>query len=411
MSRQKMFLRWALICLFTVGGLEGTALGQRMAFDSQSDGSDGALDFSGNPNTTIDFDPFAFDPPLDPDGDQVFHFTTINIPQGKSVRLRWGSMPNGPVYWLATGAVTIGGTLDLTGETGVATSAGVYVAAQPGPGGFPGGFSGNSPVFTGFGPGGGGRSGPNGVGGGYATVGAGNGGSNGGGTYGNQFLLPLIGGSGGGAHSSGQGGGAGGGALLVSSSSLIQITGTINARGGSGASSAGGGGSGGAVRLIAPTVLISGTGSIDARGGSGAFGQAGSGRIRLEASSLDTPGSLFGVVSKVRLTPQTNFLPADEPRLVRVTAIAGEPVPANPAGNVFSPDVTIDQAGPVSIDLTARQIPLGTTLTLYVWSDTDGMQVIPSTPLAGNFEDSTATATATFSAGVSQIFVRAVWTP
>ena len=409
MSAQVLSVRLAIAFLISIAGLTGVASAQRMAFDSHSDGSDGALDFAGNPNTTIDFNPFAFDPPLDPDGDQVFHFTTINIPQGKTVRLRWGSMPNGPVYWLATGAVTIGGTIDLNGENGVTTSTGVFVAAQPGPGGFPGGFSGNSPTLTGFGPGAGGRNGSSGVGGGYGTAGAGSTGANGGGVYGNQFLLPLIGGSGGGTTSGGHGGGAGGGAILVASNSLVQVTGSISARGGAGGSGAGGGGSGGAVRIIAPTLSISG--SIEVRGGSGAFGAAGSGRIRLEAASLDTPGSLLGVVSKVRLTPHTNFLAADEPRLVRVTAIAGEPVPANPAGNVFSPDVTIDQAGPVSIDLSARQIPIGTMLTLYVWSDTDGMQVIPSTPLAGTFEDSSATATATFSAGVSQIFVRAVWTP
>ena len=57
-------------------------------FDSTSDGSDGALDFSTvPPGTTIVFDPTSFTPPLDTDGDNIFHFTTITIPSEVTIRL------------------------------------------------------------------------------------------------------------------------------------------------------------------------------------------------------------------------------------------------------------------------------------------------------------------------------------
>jgi hypothetical protein len=45
-------------------------------FDSGSTGADGALTFAVPAGSTVTFDPTTFDPPLDPDGDNVFHFTT-----------------------------------------------------------------------------------------------------------------------------------------------------------------------------------------------------------------------------------------------------------------------------------------------------------------------------------------------
>lgn len=402
-----------------------SARAQRAAFDSRSDGSDGALDYTGQTGT-IDFNPYASNPVLDPDGDQVFHFTTITIPSGVTLRLRSEMLPNGPVYWLATGAVNIAGTIDLSGRDGLSSGTGMPMElALPGPGGFPGGFSSATPTTAdGFGPGGGKRYlfngiSPTGSGGGFGTTGAGQ--SNfGGATYGNQFLIPLIGGSGGGGEGAipGAGGGGGGGAITIASSESIAVGGSISANGGRGgnpvAALGGGGGSGGAIRLLAPT--ISGGGTVLAEGGPRLDGtttnRGGQGRIRIEASSIGlVDANLRGLVAKVPLVPSTIFLPTDEPRLVRITSIAGMSVPNAPMGSVFSPDVNIDQTGPVSIELAARQIPLGTIVTLYIWSDTDGMQTIQSTPLAGMLESSTATAQATFSAGVTRLFVRAKWTP
>ena len=47
-------------------------------------------------------------PPLDPDGDNIYHFTTIAIPSGTTIRVANG-ISNRPLVWLASGLVTIDG--------------------------------------------------------------------------------------------------------------------------------------------------------------------------------------------------------------------------------------------------------------------------------------------------------------
>src|SRR5207248_2812146 len=123
-------------------------------------------------------------------------------------------------------------------------------------------------------------------------------------SYGNAFLLPLIGGSGGGgvisginSIYSGFGGGAGGGAIMIASSVLIRVNGFITANGGTP------GGSGGAIRLVAPT--ITGFGTLQASGGqSGA-----SGRIRIEALQKMLAGQSLGYARAATLLPAPNLLP------------------------------------------------------------------------------------------------------
>ncbi len=376
-----------------------TAIAQP-TFDSRSDGSDGALDFTGQ-SGVIDFDPFTFAPPLDPDGDQVFHFTTITIPADVTIRMRADTLPNGPVYWLATEDVVIEGTLDLQGEPG--SPQGPRGAALPGPGGFPGGVGRgtDSDATRGGGPGGGPASTNSGIS--PANHATGNS------AYGNVFLAPFIGGSGGGGYSAGSsivGGGAGGGAILIASSSTIRIAGAVNVRAGDAGNFSGqvsGRGSGGAIRLLAPAI----------QGGGNLFASSGtaSGRIRMESFSNTHSGSIEGSFRVVRLVENVRFLPADRPPLVRVTTIGGVAVPNNPTGNIFSPDVTIESALPVVVEVAAEKIPLGTELTLQIWSDTDGLQTVVTTPLAGTLEASTATAMVTFAPEASRIFVRAQWTP
>src|SRR6266496_2324782 len=78
---------------------------------SGSNGSDGALNLT-TPGTVL-FDPIAMN--LDADGDNVFHFTTINIGAGVTVRLTNTKLRGRAPVWLATGAVTIAGTIDLNG--------------------------------------------------------------------------------------------------------------------------------------------------------------------------------------------------------------------------------------------------------------------------------------------------------
>src|SRR5205814_5901694 len=86
------------------------------SFTSGSDGSDGALSFA--TAGTYPFDPMdtaTFGRILDSDGDGVYNFTTINIPSGVTLKMP-ASKVNRPIYWLASGAVTIGGVLELSGE-------------------------------------------------------------------------------------------------------------------------------------------------------------------------------------------------------------------------------------------------------------------------------------------------------
>jgi hypothetical protein len=150
---------------------------------------------------------------LNPAGDNLFNFTTINIASGVTVNMRSSKLRGQPVVFLASGAVTIAGTLNLNGANGydAGTPASLRVAAEPGPGGYPGGVGATitSPAQPGAGPGGGAQCGA------YATQGSS---QCGGRIYGNSLLVPLRGGSGGGGSATvnGSGGGAGGGACAPS---------------------------------------------------------------------------------------------------------------------------------------------------------------------------------------------------
>ena len=154
----------------------------------------------------------------------------------------------------------------------------ISIGSSGGPGGWAGGDGGSIPT-AGQGPGGG----PSGFHvasyGAYATI------------YGNQFILPLLGGSGGGGTdlSGGNafGGGGGGGAILIAASGQIQLNGGVSAIGGGSVDnsmSAGGSGSGGAVRLVASK--ITGAGVINATGGNG-FSVGGAGRVRIDTYEND----------------------------------------------------------------------------------------------------------------------------
>ena len=386
--------------------LSGFLLGQ--GFDSGSDESDGPLDLT-TPGTVI-FDPTTFTPALDQDGDGVYHFTTINIASGVIVRLANNVLGNRPVIWLASGAVTISGTLDLSGGNGHSHS-GAPIPAVAGAGGSNGGVGGRTGLAgtPGLGPGGGDVSGGHA---GHAVQGStGTGNGNGGDAYGNIFLMPLFGGSGGagGAHSTnGAGGGAGGGAILLASSIQITVVNLIDVGGGQpgggtgGTTSAGGYGSGGSIRLMAP--IINGSGTLRADGSSGAS----NGRIRVEAFQHLFTGTTQGETRFV--TPGNVFPPANSPT-VNVTAIGGAMVPANPLGGFNPADLVINEGGSVTIDVVAENIPVGTVVDLSIWTESTGNMVLQTTPLAGNLANSTATATATFPHGFSRISIQASWNP
>jgi hypothetical protein len=111
---------WLRILWFALGLITlGMGAGMAQTFNSGSTGADGAFDLSNTPpGTVIEFDPVSFTPVLDADGDSVYHFTTITIPEGVTLRLRADKAGSAPLHWLATGAVVINGTLDLNGEDG-----------------------------------------------------------------------------------------------------------------------------------------------------------------------------------------------------------------------------------------------------------------------------------------------------
>jgi hypothetical protein len=379
-------------------------------FVSGSTGSDGALIFQApNPGQTITviFNPASFTPPLDPAHDNIFNFTTITIPAGVTVQLVTGTLASGPVVWLATGAVDIEGTLDLSGATGhPPTNPAIQtlrVPAAPGPGGYTGGVGGNGGTLAtepGLGPGGGAAGGFNGCGGGGAFTG-------------NSFLVPLFGGSGGGGQGGagfGGGGGGGGGAILIASSSSITVNGTISANGGTagsqgGALNGGGSGAGGAIRLAAP--LLRGNGQLSVRGGgntcNGGGNNGGTGTVRLEAVQEEFTGGFSGA-TVTSGTPFNTFLPAAPPAIT-VVSVGGIPVNPLPTGSFQTPDVTINSTAPVTVAIRAANVPVGTVVTLEFYSENGPDIKTTSTPLAGNLASSTATAQVTFPSGFARGFI------
>src|SRR2546430_13778595 len=95
----------------TLLGLASNPLcAQSQPFDSGSDGSYGPLDITAN--TTLD---------LPPDG--ILKCTTITIASGATLKFNRNAL-NTPVYLLATGNVTLDGTIDVSGGSPTRTTAG-----------------------------------------------------------------------------------------------------------------------------------------------------------------------------------------------------------------------------------------------------------------------------------------------
>src|SRR6266567_3621310 len=197
------------------------------AFVSGSTEADGDLVVSNNTTLVLQ----VREPP-----NEVFNYRTITIGSGATLTFLRNSK-NTPVYMLATREVVINGTISVDGGYNQPNQPG-----RGGPGGFDGGYAGATGLSggNGLGPGGGYPSTSYGGGGGFGTVGGSYQAGIGGPAYGNERLLPLIGGSG------------------------------------------GGGGSGGAVKLVANS--ISGNGAITAIGYPYTAAKGGTGRIRLEAN-------------------------------------------------------------------------------------------------------------------------------
>src|SRR5438128_1702805 len=114
---------------------------QLNTFSSSSTGADGA--FAPTTSQTIQVPESG-----------VFNYTTLNIPTGVTITYTRNSK-NSPVMILATGDVTIAGTISVVGGSGLSNGGG----GRGGPGGFDGGAAGfGFDTFvgaTGDGPGGG----------------------------------------------------------------------------------------------------------------------------------------------------------------------------------------------------------------------------------------------------------------
>jgi hypothetical protein len=393
---------WALALVLALCALPASA----QSFSSGSDGTDGPYAPTGAPGAVIIFDPTQFH------GSQVaaniFNFTTITIPVGVTVKLS-GNTVNSPIYWLAQGDVDVEGVVDLSGGNGYAITSQSFfrIPSVPGSGGYAGGVGGvgSQSALPGSGTGGG-VAGTTSISPGIGVYG------------GNQFVIPLVGGSGGGGGYNNQnngvyegGGGAGGGALMIASSTRIVINGTINANGGQAGlatSQCGGGGSGGAIRLVSNT--IAGTGVLNANGtSSGQCPTGGPGIIREEsATSTFFTGSTSGTVAKS--TPFRLNLPTAGSPSANVISINGISITPNP--NTF-PDITLNTSSPVPVVIQTQNIPVSATLTLTILDENNVADTVVQAPPLSNCTASnvcTTTVNVTFPFGGSYGLSKVTWT-
>lgn len=394
-------------------------------FSSGSTGTDGAFE----PTSTQTF--------VVPDSG-VLNYTAVNIPAAVTVTFVRNSK-NRPLTILASGNVTIAGTITLDGRPANATGG----FGTGGPGGFDGGAGGypfdvSFAGATGDGPGGGGggagsptfSSPGGGAGGSYAGSGSNGGASTSltpaaaGPRYGSAALVALVGGSGGGGGGAtttraGGGAGGGGGAILIASSGTINFTGTISVRGGAAGTGAagGGGGSGGAIRLVANT--ITGAGSLQAGGGSGAIsvtntaatrgGNGGDGFIRVEANDYSSfnPSSTPGPISFSLPHP----VAAPNAPTLRIASVAGVSAPSFPLGSLHgAPDVVVPttQPNPVTVAIEAANVPVGTVATVTLTPAQGTRTTAQSGALAGTEAASAATATVNLPSGMCVLTATAV---
>lgn len=330
-----------LAALAALATLFGLADASAAPFDSGSTGAYGPINITSN---TV----------LAMPADGVFHCTTINVGSGFTLRFTKNPL-NTPVYLLATGAVTITGTIDLNGSANAGGAPG-----SGGPGGFDGGYGGfgiaaNTTGGDGQGPGGG-RNVSQWWGAAYiATAGLNTN------KYGNALCSPLIGGSGGGGGSGnpGNGGGGGGGAILIAANTSITVSGTIRANGGTGQ----GGGSAGTIRLVSP--LVNGGGNLTVTGGQGYTGYDGSGgRIRIDCEDRYAFRALIMTGTATRGAQMFVFPPAPVVRLDIIEA-AGTAIPEG-TGNSVQVDLPAGSTTNRTVRVQARNFTGIVPITVIV---------------------------------------------
>jgi hypothetical protein len=424
MSRRTTTSKWVLTAGIAL------AMGHCWAFNSGSTGADGAF----NPESSQSVQ-------LPPSG--VFNYTSVNIPAGVTITYEKNAT-NTPVTILASGDVTIAGTIDVSAKP-PAEAGNLSGPGRAGPGGFDGGRGGQSGGDAsnwvngltganigraGQGPGGGTPGNVNKTTPWGLSIAPGGGGAFGaalpapggncpttpGAIYGNIGLLPLIGGSGGGGGAGGSvlpgsGGGGGGGALLIAASGTINVAGAVLANGGTpvpstvnGRGTPGGGGSGGAIRMVATT--ISGNGTISALGSSVSGGldyvtagtgyylcvgrdngsaDGGVGRIRLESETLTrtaatTPLYVGGV---------PNVLSVPGLPTLSIVSIGGVAVPASPTG-VGDVVLPAELPNPVTVVFSTKGVTVGSSIKLSALPASGPAIKATSAATTGSTENATA---------------------
>lgn len=313
----------------------------------------------------------------------VFKYSSVVVSNGATIT--FANHPSrAPVVWLVSGDVTIDGTVNLNGQSYKTAP----VHAEPGPGGFRGAvgtYSSGAYSSAGFGIGGGQQSGASGAAGSYGTAGG-----SGPSAYGNQSLLPLIGGSGGGGDDDfSGGGGAGGGALLIASMQSVSVNGSVLANGGAGrnvgysAYDETGGGSGGGIRIVCDT--LEGAGVLEVEGGYG-YKTGGLGRTRLERVVNDNTININSetTLSLLTLQPGASAMvwpPSDAPT-AKIISIGGGAAPGDPLASfgTHGADVVVAKTNTVQVVVETSNV------------ETSSVVVVRSTP---RFNSSYSTANAT----------------
>jgi hypothetical protein len=387
----------AFIVSIIAGVLWGVPVVSMGQIITGSNGSDGA--FAPTSNITINMADH-------PTG--IYQYKSVNIPSGVTVTFT----PNAnytPVVWLVQGSCVINGAVSVSAESATAP-----------PGGYSGGNAGTNPS-SGQGPGAGaagdGDSGGNGS---YGSSGEHGGGAAAGGpTYGNIFILPLIGGSGGGGDTALNSaiGGAGGGAILIAAANQIQVNGDISSNGFAGQGQInpnsllaifGGNGSGGAIRLVSAS--ISGNGHVSANSAEniGSVGPSGLGRIRFDCLASTFSGNTTGVFTQGF---QPIIIPVSGQGIqMAVASVGGIPAPASPKGQLIAPDVTISgqQINPIPIVVSCTNLPLNTPITVTVTPANGAPVTIQGANSAGTAASSTATVLVNMPHGGGIIYAQTV---
>ena len=336
--------------------------------------------------------------PLPEDG--VLHYSVIDIPEG--VTVTFDRNPHNTVVWLlASDAVTIAGTVDVSGSAGISSSGLSGISALGGVGG-PGASDGASVFGTtgmwGLGPGSGaGNNGSLTRGSGGASpvqdgkkagsASAGPGGE----AFGDSGYQLLHGGSGGGS-ANGFAGGGGGGGIIIASSISITVDGAVLARGGPGWGNAGAGGAG-FVRLAAPE--IGGLGTLDALanlncGASGQGACGGNGMVRVESYSLTGDLEANAAPSLILALPLKSVpYPATQRPRLQIAQIADKtPIAGTNKGHAMqAPGVSLPESGTVTVVVSAQFVDPGTTVVVVVNALGKGRTLYTAT-LEGSFASS-----------------------